>query len=214
MKKNYTHIAFIMDRSGSMKEMANEATAAFNSFVKEQCKLEGEATFTFVHFDHDYDVVYDFVPIQEVSDYKLVPGGTTALLDAIGRTIATIGDKLGRMQEDDRPDKVIIAILTDGDENASQEFNNERINELIKEHEEKYNWTFTYLGANQDAFAVARRFGIQTGNALNFVASPDCVVSGISTFNKAISTYRSVGYNMADKDCLLSENQANDSEML
>jgi uncharacterized protein YegL len=213
-KKNYTHIGFVMDRSGSMSSMASEASAAFNRFVEEQREVEGEATFTFVDFDNEYNVIHDFVPLEEVGTYNLEPRSMTALLDAIGRTINEIGSRLGLMAEDERPDKVVIAILTDGHENASQEFTRDQIVAMVQEHETKYDWTFIYLGANQDAFTTAQSMGLSIGNAVNFAATGVGAGSGISSVHKAIKSYRSADYDMSAKSDLLSANQADDSEIL
>ena len=141
-----------------MKDMELEARNGFNAFLESQQKLPGEARLTLVLFDHEYIVAHDGVPIKDVpslDEHTYVPRGTTALLDAIGRTINTIGERLDKAPEPERPGKVIVAILTDGLENASQEFKRKQIFKMIKHQREVYSWEFIFLGARQDA--------IQTG---------------------------------------------------
>lgn len=214
MKTGYTHIAFVMDRSGSMQSMAEEASRSFNQFVEKQKEVEGEATFTFVDFDTEYKVIHDFVPLDEVEEYALQAGGMTALFDAIGRTIDTVGKQLNEMDESERPEKVVVAILTDGHENSSQEFKGDQIVDMIRRQEDKYNWTFVYLGANQDAFSAAQALGISGGNAATFTSGSVGACSGISTINKSITSYRSADYDMTQKDSLLSANQATPEEFV
>ena len=130
MNQNVCEIGFVLDRSGSMKDMELEARNGFNAFLESQQKLPGEARLTLVLFDHEYIVAHDGVPIKDVpslDEHTYVPRGTTALLDAIGRTINTIGERLDKTPEPEQPGKVIVAILTDGLENASQEFKRKEI---------------------------------------------------------------------------------------
>ena len=146
--------------------MAKEAIGGFNGFLESQQKLPGDARFTLVLFDHEYIVKYDERPIKDVpplDEHTYVPRGTTALLDAIGRTIKTIGERLDKTPEPERTGKVIVAILNDGLENASQEFKPKQIRSMIEHQREKYAWEFIYLGANQDAIMVGETMGIASG---------------------------------------------------
>jgi uncharacterized protein YegL len=125
MNANLCEIGFVLDRSGSMESMRLEAIGGFNAFLASHQKAAGEAKLTLVLFDHEYIVTHDGRPVKEVpalDPRTYVPRGTTALLDASGRTINTIGERLDKMPEAERPGKVIVSILTDGLENASQEF--------------------------------------------------------------------------------------------
>src|SRR5580693_1330174 len=169
MNTELTEIAIVLDRSGSMASMAKEAIGGFNGFLDSQQKLPGDARLTLVLFDHEHIVKYDERPIKDVSpldEHTYEPRGTTALLDAIGRTINTIGERLDKTPEPERPGKVIIAILTDGLENASQEFKPKQIRSMIEHQREKYSWEFIYLGANQDAIEVGETMGIAAGCAV------------------------------------------------
>lgn len=171
MKKNYTHVSALLDKSGSMESIKNDTIGGFNNFIKDQQKEDGEMTLSLSQFDSEYDIVHDFVNIHKVeplTDKTFVPRGSTKLLDSLGRMIIDTGNKLANMSENERPEKVIFVITTDGQENASTEFKPEKIAEMVKHQEENYNWQFIYLGANQDAFTVGQSLGMQ---GVNYTAS-------------------------------------------
>lgn len=170
MRQDLTDITVVMDRSGSMQSCQADAEGGLNRFIEDQKKLPGEALFTLVQFDHEYEFVHRGVPIKDVPYCKLVPRGNTALLDAVGRAIVETGERLAKMQEKDRPGLVVFVITTDGQENASREYTRARIKEMISHQTSVYNWQFTYLGANQDSFAEAGGLGITSGTA-NFTAA-------------------------------------------
>jgi uncharacterized protein YegL len=196
-----TEIAFILDRSGSMQSMTNAAISGFNEFLKaQQTTLDDHgkpmpATFSLILFDNEYLPVHYRQDIQSAHPLTLdtyVPRGSTALLDAIGRTIDSIGNELAATPEADRPAKVIIAILTDGEENASQLFSMADINQRITHQTEKYQWEFMFLGANQDAIATAALMGIHSRQAATFAADADDLQACNLVFSKRISTARKV----------------------
>jgi uncharacterized protein YegL len=165
-------IACVIDRSGSMSAIRNDAIGGFNTFLAEQKAVPGEAKLTLVLFDHEYFVLHDAVDIQNVPALKtedFVPRGTTALFDAVGRTIDSIGARLDKAAT--KPDKVIVVILTDGVENASHDYERSRIAEMIKHQQEKYSWEFVFLAANQDAFKAADALNIKSSNTAGFTAS-------------------------------------------
>jgi hypothetical protein len=168
MNADLTDITLVIDRSGSMEEIRSDAEGGVNAFIREQAKQPGEALLTLVQFDTEYEFVHRGIPIKRVRDYKLVPRGSTALLDAVGKAINEAGDRLAKMPEQDRPGLVIFVIVTDGQENSSKEFSKARIKEMIDEQQKKYDWQFTFLGANQDAFAEAGGIGIQLCGVANF----------------------------------------------
>jgi len=174
MKANYTDINIVLDRSGSMENVKSDTIGGFNSFLSQQKAVDGEATITLVQFDDVYETVYKAVPLNEANPLNndtFVPRGMTALLDAIGRTIVETGRRLASMNEDQRPDKVVFVILTDGLENASREHDKHRINEMIQHQRDVYKWEFVFLGANQDAIATADSMGISQANALTYAAN-------------------------------------------
>ncbi len=168
MKKNLTDITVILDRSQSMESCAEEAVGGLNSFIDAQREAEGDAVLTLIKFDHEYNVVCEAVDIKHVGYCGLDPRGTTALLDAIGKTIVTTGDRLKRLDENERPGLVIICILTDGLENCSMDFTRDQIKKMIEIQTEEYSWQFTFLGANQDAFRQGGAMGFKADTILNY----------------------------------------------
>lgn len=160
MKTNYSDVTVVLDRSGSMASCRTDAEGGVNTFIEEQKKHPGECAFSLVEFDHEYNFVHKAKPVSEVQPYTLVPRGNTALLDAVGRAINETGERLAAMKEEDRPSLVVFVIVTDGQENASKEFKREQIKAMIERQQKEYNWQFTFLGANQDAFAEAGSIGV------------------------------------------------------
>lgn len=186
MKKGYSHITMVIDRSGSMKSIRQATEESINGFIDAQRGVKGTATFTLLKFDYDFDFVYQMRPLDKVSsNFQLEPRGSTALLDAIGIAIIDTGKALAALAESERPDSVICVIVTDGEENASREFSVTKIKKMIEEQTQKYNWTFLFLGANQDAILTANEFGIGQGNAITFNAS----AKGVSNVISATSGY-------------------------
>jgi len=188
MDKNLTHITVVLDRSGSMQSCKDDAEGGLNSFVEQQKQESGRCTFTMVEFDDQYDVLHNHVDIQTVGRYTLVPRGMTALLDAVGKAIQTTGDRIENLSEDSTPGKVIFVIVTDGCENSSKEYTRNQIKSLIKKKTDEYDWQFTFIGANQDAFAEAGSMGVRRGTTLNYnVANTQCVFTALSS---NVSAYR------------------------
>ena len=195
MKEKYTHIAVVLDRSGSMHDVQKDTIGSFNSFLKDQQKEEGECTFTLVQFDDLYEVVHDFLAIKDVpalDDKTFVPRGMTALLDAIGKTINNIGQKFDNMDEKDRPERVIFVILTDGIENHSREFTREAINKMITHQTEKYNWQFLFLGADQNAIVEGGNLGIKAGNSMTIMRSSKGMQATMTSVGAAVTNYRNM----------------------
>lgn len=193
MKQGLSEIICIIDRSGSMGRIKSDAIGGFNSFIKEQKKLPGEANLTYIQFNTEYDVVHENKPLKDVNpidDNIFIPRGSTALLDAIGKTVDNTGRRLANMPEKNRPEKVIIAILTDGEENSSTQYNLSKIKEMISHQKEKYSWGFIFLGANQDAFAEAAKIGIEAKDSFNFAATGQGIRSACVKMSKSIAKYR------------------------
>ncbi len=154
----YTEIAYILDRSGSMEPMREPAVAAFNDFIRLQKEVPGEARLTLVQFDDRYEVPMAALRIQDVPQLTaatFVPRGSTALFDAIGRTIHDFNIRLQKLPKAQQPGKVILAIFTDGAENASREYTAKHISDLIHLYRVEKGWEFLFLAANQDAIASA-----------------------------------------------------------
>jgi len=168
MNKHLTDITLVVDRSGSMAECKLEAQGGINAFIEEQKYIVGEAIFSLLQFDTSYDYVFNAVSMHEVKEYELIPRGMTALLDAIGKAIVETGMRLDKLPEDKKPGLVIIAIITDGEENSSSEFSKSQIAKMIKHQQDVYGWQFTFLGANQDAFHEAGGMGIHRDAIANY----------------------------------------------
>ena len=193
-RHDLTEIICIVDRSGSMAAIREDAQGGFNTFIDDQKKAEGEARITLVQFDHEYEVVWDAKNIKEVPEYMLMPRGSTALLDAIGKTVNAVGHRLAKEPEEKRPGKVVVMILTDGQENSSKEFTRRsQIQDIIKHQEEKYSWLFVYLAANQDAIGEASSLGISGCNAMNFAPTGKGVRAAYRVYSANVTRYRSTG---------------------
>lgn len=168
MRKDLTDITVVLDRSGSMETIRADAEGGLHNFVEDQKKLPGEALYSLVQFDTSYEFVHKGVPINDVQRHKLVPRGSTALLDAVGRAIVETGERLNGIAEDQRPGLVVFVIITDGEENSSREYSLAQLKKMIETQQSIYKWQFTFLGANQDAFAEAGGMGIPTMAAANY----------------------------------------------
>lgn len=163
-----TEIAYILDRSGSMCSCWGDAWGGLEQFIEDQKQVEGECKFTLVGFDDKYDVFINAADIQEVKDIRRFgPRGMTALYDAIGKTVTSIGERLANTPEDERPEKVIVVIMTDGYENDSHEYNHAQIKDMITHQEEKYSWEFIFMGAGVDAVTMGADLGAKIQNTLN-----------------------------------------------
>lgn len=175
MKRN-SEIIVVLDRSGSMNRIKQATIEGFNSFLAEQQAVEGKAYLTLVQFDHEYEVVYSGIDIHEVmglTDTSYEPRGTTALLDAIGRTFEETRDRLFLSKKEEEDHQVVFMIITDGQENASKEYSRKNIFNMIRKGEERYKWQFVFLGANQDAIEEASHLGIQESRSMTFVADKE-----------------------------------------
>lgn len=189
-----TEIVCVIDRSGSMADIKKDAIGGFNTFLTEQKKVPLPACLTLTLFNHDYEIVHSGRNLQEIqplTEQSYVPAGTTALLDAVGRTIDDIGKRLASTPEDQRPGKVLFVILTDGLENASKDYKKEKVRELIKHQQEKYGWRFEFLAANMDAFAEASALHIP--NSINFQARDGELNLVYSKLSSRSKNYRTTG---------------------
>ncbi len=195
MKKGCTHLSVILDRTGSMESIRDDTIGGFNTFLEEQKKQGGEATLTLVQFDTQdpYKVIHDFVPIRRVpalTRETYVPRASTPLLDAIGRGINDLECRLSRLPKKERPAKVVMVIITDGQENSSREFRKDRIEKMIGEHEEKDDWQFVYLSADLSAIEDAADFGFQRRKAMLFDKSSRGTTRVWASVSQKISEYR------------------------
>ena len=180
MKQNLTELVFILDRSGSMAGLEDDTIGGFNAMIEKQKREPGEAYVSTILFDNDTEVIHDRVDIQKIQpmtrkDYYV--RGCTALLDAAGKSIHHIGNVHKYAREEDRPEKTIFVITTDGMENASRHYSYNRLKAMIERQKERYGWEFLFLGANIDAAKEAARFGIDPDRAANYHA--DGVGTGV-----------------------------------
>lgn len=174
MRENLTEMVFVLDRSGSMSGLAADTIGGFNELIEKQKKIEGDAYVTTVLFDHEYEVLHDHVALEEVApltDKEYFARGSTALLDAVGRTIDSVGARLAAAPEEERPAHVVFVITTDGMENSSREYTAQRVRGMIEHQQQKYSWQFVFLGANMDAVSEARKLGISAKYAADFTPS-------------------------------------------
>ena len=173
MKKNLTELVFILDRSGSMAGLEADTIGGFNAMTQKQRKEPGEALVSTVLFDNETQVIHDRVPLEKVpalTQKEYYVRGCTALLDAVGGAIHHIGNVHKYAREEDRPEKTLFVITTDGMENASRRYTYDKVKAMIEHQREKYGWEFLFLGANIDAAWEAARFGIRADRAANYHA--------------------------------------------
>lgn len=191
MSNDTTEIIFIVDRSGSMSTIAPDMRGGFDAFIAEQRKVPGECLVTLAQFDDRYEVVYSGKPLAEVPPLELEPRSMTALLDGIGRTIDDVGMRLDRMPKEKRPSKVLVVIITDGQENSSRKYKHADVMEKIKHQRERYSWEFVFLGANQDAIQVGADLGV--ANAMNYTADSASAGAMMSAVSANAAQYRTGG---------------------
>ena len=208
MKKNLTEIVFILDRSGSMAGLENDTIGGFNAMIEKQKGEEGEAFVSTVLFDNHTEVIHDRVDIQKIQpmtrkDYYV--RGCTALLDAVGKSIRHIGNVHKYAREEDRPEKTIFVITTDGMENASREYTYDRVRKMIEHEQEKYGWEFLFLGANIDAAKEAARFGITEDSAANYHADHQGTAVIYEAMSEAVCNVRACRPMSADWKRLVDE---------
>lgn len=185
---NSTELVVILDRSGSMQRLAEDTIGGFNSLIENQRKLEGKCTVTTVLFDNKVEILYQGKNIKEVptlTSKEYFARGSTALLDAIGITINETNSKISSMKEKEKPNKVLVAITTDGLENSSNEYSYSSIKSLIEEKKKKLGWNFIFLGANIDAIGEANKFGIERDMAMNIKATKVGQKHAFESINRA-----------------------------
>lgn len=193
MKDDLIDITIVLDRSGSMETVREDTIGGFNAFLEEQKAVPGDASLTLVQFDDKYDVLYEGRRLQDapaLTTRTFVPRGSTALLDAVGRTMNAAGARLAAQPEADRASKVLFVIMTDGQENASHEFSSRQVFDMITHQREKYQWEVVFIGANQNAVATGASYGIPASNALDYAATAAGTRHAQATLSKATTKMR------------------------
>jgi|SRR5690606_14094444 len=211
--KNLTEIVAIIDRSGSMQSLVDDTIGGFNSFIEEQKKGVGKVLLSLVQFDNYYQIDYEAKDINDVVQLdksSYIPRGGTALFDAVARTVNTVGARLATTPEDQRPGTVIFLVITDGMENASNEFSKDQVRDMVKHQIEKYNWEFVYMGGGD--LETQKAQGISLGIVANkvYAYSTD---NGVGTKNLYRSVGSAFGRRMKAASAGISFN-ASDSDML
>lgn len=193
MKKDLTELVFILDRSGSMAGLESDTIGGYNAMLKKQKAEAGEAIVTTVLFDDDYQLLHDRIDIRGIKpitekDYYV--RGSTALLDALGRTISKIGNAQRHTSDELRAERVLFVITTDGMENASREYSYAKIRHMVERQQQKYGWEFIFLGANIDAFDTAGRMGIRADRTANYHADSMGTELNFAAVSEAVTQIR------------------------
>jgi hypothetical protein len=190
MKAGFTDIIALTDISGSMRQIKTDAEGGFNAFVDEQKLVPGVANMSHYLFDDQYETLYENLALSEVPAFVLHPRGMTALLDAIGKTITARGAYYASLPEEERPEKVIVVITTDGGENASREYTLEKVRELITQQTEVYKWVFVFLASNQDAIQAGGAMGISADCSMTFANNAKGTQEAYKSMSNKLGTYR------------------------
>ena len=196
MKKGNTELVFILDQSGSMGGLEADTIGGFNAMLKKQQATDGACSITTVLFDNRYELLHDRIDIKAVgrmTDKEYQVGGSTALLDAIGRTVHKIDNAQKHTAEDYRAEKVLFVIITDGEENSSREYTAEMVRALIERQKEQYGWEFIFLGANIDAIETAGRYGIAPNRAVDFIADSEGTELNYKVMASTVTAFRESG---------------------
>jgi ADP-ribosylglycohydrolase len=215
MQQNYTHITIILDRTGSMDSIRDDTIGGYNSYLEEQQAQPDKATLTLVQFDSQdpYEVIHHFLPVQDVpkltrETYK--PRASTPLLDALGRGINDLEQSLAALSPDERPNQLVVVVVTDGEENASREFTKQQVAQMIREKQEKLDWQFVFLSADLDAIRDAEAVGIRQSQMMAYDKSAQGTRDGWSGLSKSTSNFRAqrmkdMSFAEEDRDLQQSE---------
>lgn len=193
MKKGLVELVFILDRSGSMSGLESDTIGGFNAMIKSQKTIDGECRVTTVLFDDRYELLHDrinLLGISPLTEKEYYVRGTTALLDAVGRTINKIASVQRNTTEEERAEKVLFVITTDGYENSSREYTYDMVRAMIEKERDKYGWEFLFLGANIDAIETAARFGISKDRAADYHADAEGTRVTYQAMDQAVRTIR------------------------
>jgi|SaaInlV_100m_DNA_2_1039680.scaffolds.fasta_scaffold18273_1 hypothetical protein len=190
--EDYTHLAIAVDRSGSMTSIAAAMKEGFDEFINGQRDVDGKATLTLARFDDQYELVYDMIDLPDVGPLELNPRGMTALLDGMGMTLESVRSNIEGMPDDEKPAKCLFVFITDGGENSSKEYDREGVFNMIQDcqNDEKVNYEFIFLGANQDAIAEGGNFGIRGDASMTYAATAEGSINAYRSLSKSVTGYR------------------------
>lgn len=210
MKENHSSLLFIIDRSGSMAPLVDDTIGGFNTVLAENKEVEGTADVTLVLFDHEFEKPVDHVDIKEVSPLDrgtYVPRGMTAMLDAIGMAVSEEIGRQAALSDDEKPEKTIVTIITDGQENASKEWGYDKVKNLLSTVQNENRWVVSFLGANIDAAKEAANIGIRASMSSNYVADSigtGAVYSSVSKMQQAVRGMSAAAFYDASDDAFES----------
>ncbi|MCL1804104.1 MAG: VWA domain-containing protein [Eubacteriaceae bacterium] len=196
MKRSLTELVFILDKSGSMSGLESDTIGGYNSMLEKQKALEGDCQITTVLFDNNYELLHERINIHSVNpitDKEYQVSGSTALLDAIGKTIHTISNAHKSEQSDCQAEKVVFVIITDGEENSSREFSSQKVKALIESKKTECGWEFIFLGANIDAVETAGKLGIKPDRAVDYLADSKGTELNFKAMSAAVASFRKAG---------------------
>ena len=188
-----TELVFILDRSGSMSGLEKDTIGGFNAMIEKQKREDGQALVSTVLFDNESVVIHDRLPLDRVpplTEREYYTRGCTALLDAVGGAIHHIGNIHKYARKEDVPEKTLFIITTDGYENASRRYDYEKVRHMIQHEKEKYGWEFLFLGANIDAAAEAKRFGIDEDRAVTYKCDAEGTALNYDVISEAVCHVR------------------------
>lgn len=188
---NLTAIQLVIDRSGSMEAIREDAEGAIGSFIRDQKAQPGKALLRVTTFDNYIETPLDLEDISGVQAFKLVPRGMTALFDAMGTSIVDLGMKLDALPEDEKPAHVIFVTITDGFENASREYDSEAVKKLLTKQQDEFNWTFMFLSAGEDAVLTGAKIGVRENMAMNYAPTGRGYGATMDSASYAASSVRS-----------------------
>jgi uncharacterized protein YegL len=183
MKSNYMHLVLVVDRSGSMQRIRADMEGALTAYFDTQKLDAGQTTVSLYQFDNTSECVYAFKPLKDVEQVVIVPRGSTALYDAMAQAISETGKALSVMAEDDRPERVLVVTITDGEENSSFNATRQQVFEAVKHQTDTYGWGFVYLGANQDAMAAGGAIGVASASTYTYAPNS----AGMRNMSRALS---------------------------
>ena len=209
MKKGLTEIVFILDRSGSMSGLEKDTIGGYNSMLERQKKEEGEAIISTVLFDDKIEVLHDredLFEVENITDKDYYVRGCTALLDAVGSAIQRISSIQKELPEDERPEKTMFIITTDGMENASREYTYSKVKKLVEEKKKKQHWEFIFLGANIDAVEVAGRFGVSKNRAVRYECDSAGTKLNFKIMSKMVSCARACS-SAKEMECMMDSDE-------
>ena len=194
MKKGLTEIVLVLDRSGSMESTKRDAEGGLREFISKQKLVPGECRVTFYRFDNVIERPFENRKIEtiEADELRLEPRGSTALLDAMAQAIDEVGRRLSRLPEKERPERVFVVTITDGEENASRTTYTV-LADKIKQQTETYKWEFVFIGANQDAIATAAKINIMPQYSMSYSGTRCGTVNAYSVLTQNVSASRKTG---------------------